>query len=286
MAVEVSYTALCHNNHLFIFDALKPGESQTGRRLQEDVADYANSIGRYNYCTRYVIKNKTMLVAHLKAIECECRAGVLYPALHFECHGDADKGLWISGSDEYISWAELAALITPLSAASRNNVAVVLGTCHGFALQQSVDITVPCPFHYMIAPNQEITAGVIYDSLLPFYKEIVSTGELEVALKCLDGKFKFFCAGEWFYSMIATFYTNSYSLKDKEEMMNRMIDNEVAKAGYSNRQLIRSARVKIKKYLNNPRVFYSALERCFFHGQAKIPYDELKRFVDEQKAKR
>lgn len=284
MAVELTYTAICRNNQLFIFDALREDESQTGRRLHEDVTDFANGIGRPNYCTRYVIKNRIMLVAYLKALESECKAGVLLPALHFECHGDAEKGLWIAANDEYIPWPDLAALIAPLNAASRNNVAVVLATCHGFTLWRSVNIKTPCPFQYMIAPNQEISAGAIHDSLLPFYKEIISSGGLNTAITYLDSKFQRFIAGEWFYSIVAAFYTHNYSLKDKEEIMNQMIDTEVAKAGYSNRQLIRKSRVKIKRFLKDPRQFYQSLEKFFFHGQTKVPYEELKRFIDDQKS--
>ena len=286
MAVELTYTAVCRNNQLFIFDALKTDESQTGRRLHEDVTDYANSISRYNYCTRYEIRSRIALVAHLKAIESECKAGVLLPALHFECHGDEEKGLWLPASNEYIPWPDLSALIAPLNAATRNNLAVVLATCHGFTLWRSVNIIAPCPFHFMIAPNQEISAGAIHDSLLPFYKEVVSTGDLSAALTHLDSRFQRFIAGEWFYSIIASYYTHNYSLKDKEDIMNQMIDNEVAKAGYSNRQLIRKTRVKIKKFLNDPRQFYQALEKLFFHGQTLVPYADLKRFIEYQKSTR
>lgn len=284
MAVEITYTAICRNNQLFIFDGLSEGESQTGRRLHEDVTDFANSIGRYNYCTRYAVKSRIALVAHLKAIESECKAGVLLPALHFECHGDKTKGLWLAASKEYIPWQELAALIAPVNAATRNNVAVVLATCEGFELCESVDIKSPCPFNFMIAPNEEIEAGAIQDSLLPFYKEVVSTGELNKALAHLDSRFKRFIAGEWFYTRISSFYTHHYSAKDKQEIMNQMIDNEVAKAGYSNRQLIRSVRAKVKRFLSDPKEFYQAVERVFFHGQTHVPYADMKKFVDHHKS--
>lgn len=172
MVVEISYTAVCRNNQLFIFDGLSPGESQTGRRLHEDITDFANSIGRYDYCTRYVVKSRVVLVAHLKAIENECKAGVLLPALHFECHGDEEKGLWLSASREYIPWSDLAALIAPVNAATRNNVSVILASCESFKLSEYVDIKLPCPFHFLIAPNQEIEAGATQDSLLPFRRRL------------------------------------------------------------------------------------------------------------------
>ncbi|PTU02106.1 hypothetical protein DBR45_14055 [Pseudomonas sp. HMWF031] len=283
MTVEITYTAVCHNNQLFIFDGLSEGESQTGRRLHEDVTDFANSISRYNYCTRYVVKSRIMLVAHLKAIEIECKAGVLLPALHFECHGDEEKGLWIAASNEYIPWPDLVALIAPVNAAARNNVSVMLASCHGYKLCESVDIKSPCPFNFMIAPTQEIEAGAIQDSLLPFYKEVVSTGEPNKALTHLDGRFERFIAGEWFYTRISSFYTHHYSAKDKQEIMNQMIDNEVAKVGYSNRQLIRSVRPKVKKFLSDPKEFYNSVERTFFHGQTHVAYADMKKFIDHNK---
>lgn len=283
MVVGISYTAVCRNNQLFIFDGLSQGESQTGRRLHEDIADFANSIGRYNYCTRYVVSNRAMLVAYLKVIESECKAGVLLPALHFECHGDEMKGLWLAASKEYIPWKDLASLIAPVNAATRNNVSVILASCESFKLSESVDVRFPCPFHFLIAPNQEIEAGTTQDSLLPFYKEVVSTGELDKALTYLDGRFKRFIAGEWFYMQISSFYTYHYSAKRKQEIMNQLIDSEMAKAGYSNRQLMRLIRPNAKRFLSDPKQFYLAMERVFFHGQTHVPYADIKKFVDYNK---
>jgi hypothetical protein len=286
MAAELSYTALCKNNQLFIFDALREDESQTGRRLYEDVTDFANSIGRHNYCTRYTVRSRVALVAHLKAIENECKSGVLFPAIHFECHGDEAKGLWLAASGEYIPWPDLAALVMPLNAATRNNLAVLLASCHGFSLEQSVDIKRPSAFQFMIAPSEEISAGAIHDSLLPFYKELIATGDLNMALSHLDSRFKRFIAGEWFYTKLAAFYIHSYGSKARQQLMNMRIDNTIAKAGYANRQLVKAARAEAKRRLNDPREFCQTLEKLFFHGKMPIPYAELKQFIDDQKKAR
>lgn len=284
MTIELAYVATCRNNQLFIFDGLSEGESQTGRRLHEDVTDFANSVGRYNYCTRHVVRNRKELVAFLKNIEAECKAGVLFPALHFECHGDEKKGLWLAAGKEYIPWQDLATLIAPVNASTRNNVAVTLASCESFRLCESVDIKSPCPFHFMIAPNQEIEARATQDSLLPFYKEVILTGELNKALTHLDDKFKRFIAGEWFYTRIANFYIHHYSAKDKQGIMKQMIDAEVAKAGYSNRQLMRIIRPKVKRFLSDQKEFYQAVEKQFFHGCSHVSYADLKEFIDHSKS--
>jgi hypothetical protein len=284
MAVELTYTAVCRNNQLFIFDGLPANEIQTGRRLQEDISDFSNSIGRYGYCTRYEINDKAMLVAYLKAIETDCKAGVLLPALHFEFHGDKEKGLWIAASGEYITWRELAVLISPLNAATRNNITVVLATCHGFTLRQSVNVKDPCPFHFMIAPNQEVNAGVIYDCILPFYKEVIFSGRLDAAIRLLDSRFQRFIAGEWFYSIIALFFTENLSARSRREIAEEMVSNVVVRAGHENHHLIKHARARAKYHLVNPEAIYLFLERNFFHGQNYIPYEDIKKFVDYQKS--
>ncbi|MEW5547092.1 hypothetical protein [Pseudomonas soli] len=284
MPVEIKYTAICRNNQLFIFDGLNSKDSQTGRLLDEDIRDFANSIGRYNYCTRYVIKSRVMLVALLKDIESECRAGVLFPALHFECHGDPEKGLWLAAPDEYITWPDLAQLVAPINSATRNNTSLILASCHGFAIREAVKINTPCPFHFMIAPNQKVNAGVIYDSFVPFYKEMISTGELNTALLHLDSKFQRFISGEWFYTTISHFYINSYSFKDKQEIINHIIDDEVAKAGYRNHELVRTARAKAKKVISSPKQFYMTLERLFLHGRSTVSYEDIRKFIDHHKS--
>lgn len=284
MPVELNFTAICRNNQIFIMDGLSADEFQTGRKLHEDIVDYGRTINRINHCSHFKIKSKTALVGYLKAMETECKAGVLMPHIHFECHGDEYKGLWLAGSGEFIPWPELASLIAPLNAASRNNLSVMLATCHGYQLAKGVNVKDPCPFHFMIAPNEEISAGAIYDSALPFYKEVISTGELNTALGHLDNRFKRFIAGEWFYTMVASFYINNYGAKARAAMVEEMVDNEVKSAGHHNRQLVRASRARAKKHLANPQNFYNTMCRSFFHGQIQIPYEEMRKFVDHHKS--
>lgn len=284
MAVEISYTETCRNNNLIIFDGLGATDPKTGRRLHEDITDYANSIGRYGYCVHHVIKNKNMLAAHLKAIEVECKAGVLLPALHFECHGDSEKGLLISPSGEFVPWLELANLIAPLNAATKNSVAVVMATCHGYKLAGEVHPGMPCHFNFLVAPDRRIKTGALQDSLLPFYKEIISTGELRLALLHLDSGFQKFIAGEFFYREMAAFYANTYTAKTKREMTEKAVSNKLKREGNYSPQGIKAARDQAKRHIRNPEAVYQLLERRFFHGHNHVPYEEMESFVEYQKS--
>jgi len=282
--MEISYTSVCRNNRLIILDALNKSEGQTGRRLHEDINDFSSSLGRNNYCTRYEIEDRAMLIAVMKMLETQCKAGVLFPALHFECHGDAEKGLKLAASGEYVSWLDLSTLIAPLNTATKNNIAVVLASCHGFSLKSAVNVKEPCPFNYLIAPSQEITAGALSDSILPFYKVLMETGELNQALKLLDNSFQQLISGEWFYKKIVIFFTINYTSKAKLEMVERIINNEVVRLGYQNRERIRAVRAIAKKRLANPQDLYESLEKNFFHGKASVPYANIKKIVTYQKS--
>ena len=283
MCVVLEYTAVCHNNSVFILDGLSSSELQTGARLQQDLTDFTNVIGRHNYATSFKVDSKAMLIAVLKAIEVQCGAGVLMPALHFEFHGDPIKGLHVAKSDEYVSWDELVSYIAPINAASRNNTAVILASCYGYEMASRVKIQHPSPFHFVIGPSSKISAGALQDTLLPFYKIMAETGNLESAIRKLDSGFKHFICGEWFFSSFAAFMVGSFSSKVRAEMVEAIVSSEVAKAGYHNRQLLRQARAQARKYLARPEEFYLGLSRRFFHGKTPVPYSEFIAFVENQK---
>lgn len=243
---ELTYTAISHNNGLIIFDALAETELQTARRLHEDLTDYCQVIGRQGYCSYHKIKSKQMLIAAMRVVLTECKAGVLFPVLHFECHGDSEKGLYLQGSNEYVGWEELVRHISEINQATRNNTGVVLAACHGFEISRFVTFKAPCPFSYLIATPNEVQAGHLRDVIPGFYKCVVQSGDLETGLTFLDSRLKLFHCGEWFYQTLASFMVNNFNAVGRAEIVEEIVSNQVAKAGYRNRELVRAARAKAK----------------------------------------
>lgn len=280
---ELTYTSISRNNGLIIFDALSESEMHTGRRLEEDLLDYCGEIGRRGYCTYYKIKSKQMLIASLKMVLAECKAGVLYPVLHFECHGDPKGGLYVHASNEYVAWEELIRHIAEINQATRNNTGVVLAACYGFEISKFVNFSSPCPFNYVIAPQDELQAGQLQDVILGFYKVTVQTGDLQGGLVLLDSRFKLFHCGEWFYRTLATFMVTNFNAKGRSEIVEQIVSSQVAKAGYNNRELVKALRAKAKRFVKSPHGFYKNASLMFFHGKIPIPYEFFNAFVEEKR---
>lgn len=277
---ELTYTSICRNNGLIIFDALGEAELQTGRRLHEDLLDYSHEIGRRGYCTYYSIKSKQMLIAALKSVLTECKSGVLYPVLHFECHGDPDKGLYVHASDEYVGWEELVRHVAEINRATNNNVGIVLAACYGFEISKFVNFTAPCPFNFVIAAQDVIRAGQLQDVIMGFYKATVNSGDLQGGLVALDDQLMLFHSGEWFYRTLATFMVTSFNAAGRREIVEQIVSSQVAKAGYRSRDLVRAERAKAKKFVKSPQNFYKHTSRNFLHNKIPISYEDFHAFVE------
>jgi len=277
---ELTYTSFSQNNGLIIFDALAESELQTGQRLFEDILDYCQEIDRHNYCTYYKIKSKQTLIAALKNVLTECKTGILYPILHFECHGDNKKGLYVSASKEYISWDEIIRQIAAINQATKNNTGVVLAVCYGFEISKFVKFTEPCPFNYVVAAQGEIQAGQLQDVVLPFYKATVQSGNLQGGLALLDDRLKLFHCGKWFYSTLTSFMITSFNASGRREIVEQIVSSQVVKAGYRNRELLKPIRAKAKKFVKSPQRFYEYASMNFFHGKTPIAYREFHAFVE------
>jgi hypothetical protein len=251
--------------------------------LHEDIFDFCNQINRPGYCVYHRIQSKQMLYALLRAVHTECRAGVLLPVLHFECHGDPDKGLYIADSKEYVAWAELIRLIADINAATQNNTGVVLASCYGFEISKHVSFTAPCPFNFVVAAHEEITAGQLQDVMLAFYKEPVETGDLRHGLAALDSRMKAFISAEWFYRTFATFMVQHFNAVGRAEIVEGIVSSQVAKVGYVNREVVRAARGKAKAFVKSPHTYYRYATRVFLHNKVPVRYEEFHAFVESQR---
>jgi hypothetical protein len=276
MGKDLVFASTFHNNAVVILDCLGVDDLKTGRRLEESINDMSSALGRPDYCVRRRISSHAQLYAELKVIEQYCRMGVTKPILHFEGHGDPMKGLLISESGEYFGWDALTALISVLNRACRNNVGVVLASCHGYAITKLVRINAPTPYHFLLAPNSEVSAGELYAVLTDFYREIIQSSDLNSAMAQVPAHYQRYLCTEWLYIEFAKFMKQNLYGKAKAAFVDIVLDVAITRHG---RQHMTPLRRAVKKQIQTMRGLFDSTAEVFLMGKAPIEYKQLEAFV-------
>ena len=163
---------------LFWFTSLEPDEQGVTRRIQEDLIPYLDSIDlRYK---AFEPKTAAQLLGILNQIASKATAG-LRPILHFDTHGNIEDGIRLSGSGEFVSWPDLVASFRAINVATGNNLCVVSGRCYSMNAVWQVDLTKPCPFFILIAPENDVSSGFLEDNIIAFYRSLFEECEVTLA---------------------------------------------------------------------------------------------------------
>ncbi len=266
------------NNVLVIFDGLHDDEKQNGRWLEETVNDFSATIHRHGYCTRYRVYDAKELYAVLKMVEADCKTGITKPVLHFECHGNAERGLFLARSGEYVGWQTLLRLVSGINIASGNNTGLVLASCHEFEITKLVQIDQPCPFHFALGPDTSVQAGNLDDEMTAFYRMIMATDDLNAAMGELGEQYKSFLCTEWFYREFAIFVTKHFSGRAKSAMAETILGNLVAMRSNSR---LKEIRKKVKDYIRTPAIAFRDISKMFLHNKQPVSYAQFEAFVKQ-----
>ncbi|WP_179094432.1 hypothetical protein [Burkholderia pseudomallei] len=141
MSSEFQFTSNFQNTDVFILDCL-PSNETSRERLYNPLRDLDAFGGVRKRFVRWCISDGRKLQALLQIIAQWAVAGIM-PVIHIECHGSADAGLEIGDAGDVMDWTTLASLLTPINAACRGNLGVVMGVCEGLSAAVSVDLTCP-----------------------------------------------------------------------------------------------------------------------------------------------
>lgn len=71
--------------------------------------------------------------------------------------------------------------------------------------------------------------------------------------------------------------------KNKEAFINMLIDSQVQKAGYSNRELVHGSRKRAKEYIRSPVMMFQHFSKIFMHNQPVVSYRDFRAFIDDYK---
>lgn len=163
-------------NTVVWLSSLPDAERGPSRRMSEDLSALASRHG-YVFEESPVRTRDGLLEALAEAAGRAGGAG-LRPFFHFDCHGSAEQGLLLAPNGDRVAWSGLADGLRAVNVAARNDVCRLFGACCGFHLSTAPVLSRPAPYFLTIAPEREVTVGVLERRTAPFYARFFETGDV------------------------------------------------------------------------------------------------------------
>ena len=174
----ISLTDTVHINSVIWIRSLGDDELNPSRRMVEDLTPMAIA-GHFGFEEK-VVGNRAELLSLLDRVVSAAQAG-LRPILHFDCHGSAVGGLFLKPTDEFCGWEELATQLRAINVATGNNLCCVFGACFGMWHATQLRLSQPAPWYLVIAPENEVSVGVLEERIAAFYREVFSSANITQA---------------------------------------------------------------------------------------------------------
>lgn len=185
---------------LAVIQSLPKGDSQTGRRLYENI-EILKIRNAHQLKVEYKdICSKKELFAYLSQLIEESSKG-LWPLIHLECHGlSCQTGISL-GDESSVLWEELYPYFSVINENSKLNLIFVAGLCYGASAIELFSQIDRAPFFMSIGPTEQINTEEIETSFFEFYKSyFFSSNGTETGIKLINRKLNEGC----FYITMAT----------------------------------------------------------------------------------
>lgn len=234
---------MSHVDKVFWISSLREEEEGVGKRMVEDLESYFNRIDlRFEKHYPKSIQDLFNLLEDTAAASVCDRD----PIIHFDMHGQKDKGLFLARCDHFVSWETLTVKLQKVNAMTGNNLTVVLATCFGYNLIRHLDLSNPSPFYMLIAPEKIVSAGFLEDNIPAFYEEVFNTSNpLEAYKNHLASQMRMLHSEEMLAYILIRYFRSSCIGKAGEDRKERLL-TEVMQSGRaanikSNRRMLRKS---------------------------------------------
>lgn len=261
--------------------SLGEDEVNPSRRMVEDLRPLAAAAGMD--FREILVTDRAGLLQVLSVLSDEVGRGLL-PILHFDCHGSADRGLELRPSGEFLDWEELADALRILNTRTGNNLCCVFGVCFGLHMSKQLTLTRPCPYYLTIAPEREITVGVLEARTAPFYREIFVSGDITRAYaKVLKPELRLFHCKAVFAEALATYIARNCVGAAASRRLEKMVTAVLQKGGITKPTAAQlgDARRKVKAALKPSQALIDRYAPTFLIARPPgFGFAELKRLAD------
>jgi hypothetical protein len=183
------YDSVIPVDRVHVIESLPPDQQswyyRTGKRLFDELQDVCAPTPAVPHYHR--VETAAELRVVLRQELAEAQSGH-YPLLHFETHGltrppgryTTSSGLCL-GSDEVISWRDLAPVLVAINGATRLNLIVFMSACYGADLATLFQPLQPAPARAVIGPMRSIEVPEIDAATAAFYRTMFRTRDAAAA---------------------------------------------------------------------------------------------------------
>ncbi len=169
---------------VWFVESLTEDDVHTARRLREDLQDLLTARAMR---LRVEIRSPVTRAQFFEVLD-ELRASVatthLNPILDIECHGDAERGLFLADRT-FVPWRELKPTLEAINIASRCNLILVLGCCYGAYFGAKGRLYERAAINAYVAPTDRIRVETLKAGLHAFYDQLFTSLDITSAIDAM-----------------------------------------------------------------------------------------------------
>lgn len=163
-----------------VIQSLPDKETQTGRKLYEEILKYISFKKTYIENEFFDITDKSDFFSVLKEINEKAVNENKFYFLHFEIHGN-NNGVVLKNGDS-ISWRKLLPYLISLNLFYKNHLSLYLAVCKGLDIAGNVLHTDRAPFSYAIGSFSKVYTDDILKGFEIFYDCFFTGFDISIAL--------------------------------------------------------------------------------------------------------
>ncbi|RWQ31931.1 MAG: hypothetical protein EOS21_31415 [Mesorhizobium sp.] len=258
--------SIAYVNSVVWITSLLDKEVGVTRRVVEDLEDLFHRVGMSQF-HRYAPQSAAELLQILDDLAGLARDRGLRPIIHFDTHGDKEKGIRIVQTGEFVPWSELIARFRAINSQTGNNLCVVSMACFSLHMVSKASLLEPTPWYIFAAPDEEVVAGFVEETVVPFYERVfVQRDIMQAFADFLEPKLQLIHCEEILFSALKA-YLDKGVLGKAGDARRESLLSEAKTLGLTTGRTLRQTRLMIKKQIRADEHLLMRYVKSFLMGK-------------------
>lgn len=277
------YDSKVRYDSVFVVQSLAANEDPTGAKLFDGtIAPQAASDHLVAVLYDNVVTKRDLLSV-LNAIAEEAEEHGRSPILHLEAHGGLEGIRVADPAAELVRWEEVAPFLLRINRASRMNLLVVAGMCHGVNLVDVLDPLDRAPAFGIIGAPERVSPEALLDAMRLLYWNLLNDQGINLTLSAMRsegrGDFRMVSAELWLCQVFRA--SLEADNETREQRVARLLQ-ETFKGAIPDVRESMARRVEIARELDDNRKWFDYYRQTFLWLDQFPENEERFRFTYEQ----